>query len=239
MLLGTDLITALALSFCAIAAFDVFCRFVNVGNGDQNTRWYLTHAVTNAVVVYLVAPDCLALLRNPASCMEAPSNSDIPLAITVSLHLFHCLSQIQTLTALDWAHHLAGNMLVCALAFPYHYGPVLSWGCLFVCGLPGGMDYFLLFLVKTNRIEKLTEKQWNRRLNMWIRCPGIISFLPFCYTAVLEGRTSVPFSVLAVQGLLNFINGIYFADRVAGNAAVAEYKAAEKQQRTEKKNTEN
>jgi|TARA_B110000208_G_C11656639_1_gene390042 hypothetical protein len=238
MLLGTDLCTALALSFCAIASFDVLCRFVNVGSGDQNTRWYLTHAVTNAVIVILVVPDCLALLRDPAACLEAPSNSDIPLAITVALHLFHCMSQIQTLTALDWAHHLAGNMLVCALAFPYHYGPLLSWGCLYVCGLPGGIDYLMLYLVKTNRMDKLTEKRWNRRLNMWIRCPGIVSFLPFAYTAMLESRTSVPFPILVAQGALNLINGVYFADRVSGNAAVAEYKAAEKQQRTKKKNIE-
>ena len=89
-----------------------------------------------------------------------------------------------------------------------------------------------------SNMDKLTEKRWNRRLNMWIRCPGIVSFLPFAYTAMLESRTSVPFPILVAQGALNLINGVYFADRVSGNAAVAEYKAAEKQQRTKKKNIE-
>jgi broad specificity phosphatase PhoE len=227
MLLGYNLLQSLLISFLAITAFDFSLLLLQIGKGDQSTRWYLTQSVTNAVVVYFVLPDCIALLRDPASCLDAPSNSDIPLVITVSLHLYHCVSNYKSLTTLDWLHHLLGNMLVCGLAFPFHYGPLLSWGCLFVCGLPGGIDYFLLFLVKVKYINKMTEKKWNRILNMWVRCPGIVTFLPFAFTAMMEGRTSVPYPILAAQGILNFINGVYFADRVTANAAVAIFKENE------------
>tara|TARA_B100000780_G_C21010843_1_gene404787 strand:- start:147 stop:836 length:690 start_codon:yes stop_codon:yes gene_type:complete len=225
MLLGKDLVIALVSSFIAIGCFDVVCRLTIP---DKNTRWYLTHAITNFVVVIFVIPDCIALLRDPAACLEAPSNSDIPLAITVALHIFHCVSQIKTLSVVDWMHHLFGNILVCALAFPFHYGPLLSWGTFFVCGAPGGLDYLLLFLVKTKYMNKIQEKEWNRVLNMWIRLPGILFFVPLAYSAYVEGRTSVPLPVLSMQGALNFTNAIYFADRVVANTAVAVYKEEEK-----------
>ena len=115
-------------------------------------------------------------------------------------------------------------MLVCALAFPFEYGLLLSWGCLFVCGLTGGIDYLLLFLYKLGKLEKSTEKRLNRALNMWVRLPGILSFPPLAYVCWAEGRTSVPGPVFSLQSVLNAINAIYFAQRVTENCAVHHYR---------------
>ena len=109
--------------------------------------------------------------------MSAPY-SDVPLATTIGLHLFHCVSQYKSLTTVDWAHHLVSNMLVSFLCFPYDYGPLMQWGLLFICGLPGGIDYYLLTLVKLGTIAPSTEKRINRLLNTWIRAPGIVSCEP-------------------------------------------------------------
>ena len=141
MLLGVALVKAILYPFLAIAALDVLLKAVRVGGGDENARWYLIHAVTNGVICVLIGPDIVVLFRSPLEGLSASYASDFPLAISVSLHLYHCVSQAHKLTAVDWAHHLGGNMLVCALAFPFRYGPLLSWGILFVCGLPGGLDY--------------------------------------------------------------------------------------------------
>ena len=40
-----------------------------------------------------------------------------------------------------------------------------------LCGLPGGIDYLLLILLKYNIINKITEKKINRFLNLLIRWP--------------------------------------------------------------------
>jgi hypothetical protein len=37
----------------------------------------------------------------------------------------------------------------------------------FICGLPGGLDYFLLSLVKLGLIDKIVEK----RANLWLQVP--------------------------------------------------------------------
>ena len=217
VLLGFELASWIGASFACCAVADQALRLCL---RDGQARWYLIHALVNAVVVVLVVPDCVTLLTEPLRALEAPY-TDAPLAITVGLHLFHCVLQFRTLAVIDWLHHLVSNMLVCGLIFPFRYGPLVSWGCLFVCGLPGGIDYFLLFLVKIEKLTKLDEKRANRVLNMWVRLPGIVSFIPFAWVAHLSGRSHVPGTVLALQAALNAVNGIYFADRVVANCALS------------------
>ena len=192
---------------------------------NKSTRWFLIHFLVNFFVTYLVVPDMVVLLKDPTNNGLNPdlSYNESPLAITVGLHIFHCFTSYKTLTIVDWMHHIIGNMLVCALCFSYHYGPLVSWGCFFVCGFPGGVDYGLLFLSRTSWIDPLTEKRWNRTLNMWVRLPGIIMFIAFSYCSVMSGNYVVPLPVLCAQFFMNAFNAIYFADLVVANAAICEW----------------
>ena len=190
---------------------------------DKKTRWYLIHSLVNGLVVILVLPDIRTVLSDPVANGLTESYTDTPLAITVGLHIFHCFTSYKTLSILDWAHHLIGNMLVCALCFPFHYGPLVNWAAFFVCGFPGGIDYFLLFLCRIGAMEPIQEKRVNRVLNMYIRAPGIISFVSFAYCSLRAGLTSVPTYALVAQGILNGMNGLYFADRVVANTAIVDW----------------
>ena len=216
MLLGWQLAYWIGGSFAATAVGDLF---LSLRIASQEARYYALHAFGNAIIVILIAPDVFRFLSNPLAGLEG-EYTDAPLAMTVGLHIFHCASQAKKLTAVDWAHHLISNMLVSFLCFPFRYGPIINWACLFVCGLPGGIDYFLLFLVKIGRLEKGREKSCNRMLNMWVRLPGIVSFVPFAFVCYQEGRASVHGGLMIAQSLLNCFNGIYFADRVVANHAV-------------------
>ena len=223
MLLGWALAAWIGGSFVSCVVADVLLRPVL---HDAATRYYLLHAIVNAAVCVLIYDDCVRFLRDPLAGLDGPY-SDGALAMTVGLHLFHCASQAKTLTAVDWAHHLVSNMLVSGLCFPFNFGPLQNWACLFVCGLPGGIDYALLFLVKLGKLSKAREKSINRFLNMWIRLPGILSFVPFAYCCHAVGRTSVGPGLLTLQAVLNSVNAIYFADRVVANAATHALKSKE------------
>ena len=216
-----ELLTIIAVSFFACAVLDVVFILV-VKGANKTTRWYLIHAIVNTVVTYLVVPDMITLLKDPINGLNKVY-SDMPLAITVGMHLFHCVSSYKTLALIDWVHHLISNMLVCGLCFPFEYGPLVNWGVFFVCGFPGGVDYYLLFLAKMGFIDRLAEKKYNRMLNMWIRAPGIICFIPFAWTCFVYGKSSVPIHILSIQAILNVANGLYFADRVTANHAVADW----------------
>lgn len=188
MLLGWPLAAWIGGSFALTAAGDAVMATAKINS--QEARYYLLHAVVNLVVVVLIMPDVVAFIKDPLAGLEG-EYTDGPLAATVGLHLFHCISQAKKLQLVDWVHHLISNMLVCGLCFPFHYGPLMNWACLYVCGLPGGIDYFLLFLVKQGHMEKRTEKRLNRFLNMWIRLPGIVAFVPFAYCCYAAGRSNV------------------------------------------------
>jgi hypothetical protein len=205
-----------------VAIADKLLQMSSASFDDKNARWYLLHALTNTVIAVMVWPDMLTVFRDPVNSMALPY-SDVPLAITVGLHVFHCLSQAKTLTFIDWAHHLISNMLVAGLCFPFIYGPLSNWGVFFVCGFPGGVDYYLLAFVKFGWLTSAQEKRANRFLNVWIRAPGILCWVAFAYVCWASGKTSMPDIVLAAQSFLNVFNALYFADRVVANEAICSW----------------
>lgn len=233
MLLGWPLFYWIGGSFGLTAVGDLL---LSTRIDSQEARYYFLHALVNLVVVILILPDVMRFLADPLAGLEG-EYTDGPLAATVGLHMFHCVSQAKKLTAVDWAHHLVSNMLVSFLCFPFRYGPLMNWACFYVCGLPGGIDYALLFLVKQGVMTKAKEKSINRILNMWIRLPGIVAFVPFSYVIHMAGRSSVPAYLLVMQSLLNSFNAIYFADRVVANHAVFVERA--KGEKVEKSSREN
>jgi len=195
-------------------------KLINIFVSNSSSKWYLIHALINTLITYLVIPDCINFLKDPLSGLES-SYSDIPLSLTVGLHLFHCIKYYKKLTIIDWVHHFVSNIFSCCIIFPFRYGPIINWICLFICGLPGGIDYYLLFAVKQRWISKIKEKQINRFLNMWIRLPGILSIVPFVYCCYIVGKYHVSKYLLLTHVLLNSINAIYFADRVTMNYALS------------------
>ena len=227
-----ELIKVITISFFTCCVLDFL--FIAIIGENKTARWYLIHAIINTIVTFLVIPDMILLLKDPINGLNN-EYSDVPLAMTVGMHLFHCISSYKTLSAIDWIHHLISNMLVCGLCFPFHYGPLVNWAAFFVCGFPGGIDYYLLFLSKMKIINSITEKKYNRILNIWIRAPGIIMFMPFAWTCYVYGKTNVPFYILVTQGILNVTNGLYFADRVVENHAVIDWCA---RHNIDKKNVE-
>jgi hypothetical protein len=54
-----------------------------------------------------------------------------------------------------------------ALPFKQHTGTMNSFGTFFLCGLPGGLNYVLLVLVKEGRLSSLKQKHWDAHINTW------------------------------------------------------------------------
>ena len=94
----------------------------------------------------------------------------------------------------------------------------------FMCGLPGGIDYFMLALVKFGSMSPFTEKAWNTRLNVWLRSPGLL-LTAFC---LILGRFDehspesvherLPSWMVVAVALLCTLNGQYYMQVGAGLA---------------------
>jgi hypothetical protein len=149
------------------AAFAVLHVALKLAFKSPTTTFYLEHTIVNAVIVALVWHDTLATLFYPLSCMRStyailptyaqvrqphrPAQLLSPHLFTplsppqIAFHLSHIVCEFRTLTAVDWGHHLLSSVGSGSLNIYYTYGPLLNFALFFATGLPGGIDYFLMY----------------------------------------------------------------------------------------------
>jgi hypothetical protein len=91
----------------------------------------------------------------------------------------------------------------------------------FLTGLPGGMDYFMLVLVKLGKMDRLTEKRYNTRIMTWLRGPGALSASFMLYIICLDPSNRsdyrhwyTPWAVLLVA-FLCFVNSQFYLLQVS------------------------
>jgi hypothetical protein len=190
-------------------------------------KYYLLHFINNIIVVYYTYKDTI-LIYVDFNNYILNDGSEMPIIITVALHIYHIILYYNILRFDDWLHHILMIFILLPLSIYLDAGILLNHGLFFLTGLPGGIDYFLLFLNRNNIISKITEKKINTKLNLWIRCPGCISHTVLSILCIsIRYKTEV---VDQFQLFLSFFsaflvywNGIYFLNQVVSNYATNQY----------------
>ncbi len=183
-----------------------------------NGRYYANHMVANSIVVYNTYGN-MKLSYNLGNLFSNVNLESLYFSksIIYSLHLYHMIWYFSTLRYDDWVHHLlmVGVSLPLTELVPQNH---LIGHCLFfTTGLPGLIDYFMLFLTRNKLMSRGFEKKINSKINLWIRCPGCIMNVALCMSNVVMN-----YHVMTrVQLLSSFIimgsvywNGIYFMNQV-------------------------
>ena len=190
---------------------------------NDKARWFLLHAWFNAAVVVMVLPEALNCLINPLT----PSAHDdfregltslVSTAAIGAFHIYHALRY--SLTTEDVIHHSVNAGIVVVLAVLIPWGNMVDLSNLAMCGLPGGIDYAMLYLVKVGSMDRMTEKRYNRFLNIGIRWPimYIVSYIMFLRLYYHYYHLSFSFILISVLSLIvHGGNALYYADRVVGN----------------------
>lgn len=185
--------------------------------GNIKGKYYINHVINNFIIILLSIGDVMELYSNPYLAFNYSYYSIYTSSLTYSLHLYHIIWYFNKLRFDDYLHH--GLMIFVCLPIANYFGPnkLLNHSMFYLTGLPGGVDYLLLSLVRNNYIDRLTEKKINRYLNIWIRCPGTIIHmyitllnLPYLY------QTNQKILGL-LTGFIVYWNGVYFMDKVVGN----------------------
>ena len=101
-------------------------------------------------------------------------------------------------------------------------GNIIAHGLFFTTGLPGLIDYFLLFLNRNNIIHRYIEKRVNLFLNLWVRAPGCI--MNACIGSMHLITNNNQFSYYQLNASMIIIgsmcwNGIYFMEQVVTDYA--------------------
>ncbi len=191
------------------------------GDNNKKRRWFFTHAIANTFITIYTFENFITCLYEPLLMAEDNINDYLPMNVAISLHLFHLISSYNNLTIIDWIHHLVSCLFCGFISQIFINGKMTQYALFFLCGLPGGIDYYLLTLNKYGLINKITEKKINVYLNMCIRLPGILFGTFASYICLLynfnEKMTFIQNLVLTICNFLNTFNVMYFAIRVVQN----------------------
>ena len=190
-------------------------------------RYFALHVICNIWISVLSAPDLYRTFSNPLVALAESEVNHWPTALVFSIHVYHMLF-FSGLQFVDWLHHILMVVIGAPLLITGEVGPLANVNNFFMCGIPGGADYAMLLAVKHGWIEPLTEKNVNASINVWIRAPALIVMASFCYIQCFLQAGTVPRWVILVRLFLIALgawNGLYFMERVGGNAHVNNYKA--------------
>ncbi len=199
------------------------------------TRWYLIHAAGNAAISGLVLPDTLHVTFNPIGALSGSlaagtpmtSYRSYPVIIMSSMHLYHIVAYWRSMAAIDWIHHLVSGGVVGTACIFYIRGRIVNHGLFFMCGFPGMIDYLMLVGSDLGLIDRMTEKQINADINIWIRAPGIL-YTCFVAWICFLGDPTFDYNkhVSGALFLINIWNALYFAQRVVHNYGFHKGRAA-------------
>lgn len=213
--LFTNEFQCMFLFILATIGYTYFDRFLAKKNIEG--RYYFLHSINNAVITYCTYPSVLYSYAHITTFYNYERSIIAPI-LTGSLHTYHIIEYKHKFTYYDYLHHT----IMCFVALPFglyiNSGSLFDHSLFYTTGLPGMIDYFLLFLVRNDKIKKITEKKFNNYINLWIRCPGcistaVLSMVAFCYapdnTFSLKERI-----IVLLTAFIVFWNGIYFMNLV-------------------------
>lgn len=183
-----------------------------------NGIYYLLHSIHNAIIVYLTGYEVYNSLTDFNYILTSSKNL-LALEFVFALHIYHIAVYYKKFRFDDWLHHI----LMIGMALPIGWisksNSLLGYSLFFTTGLPGGIDYFILFLNRNNLVTSGTEKSINSYLNVWVRSPGCVSHAVL--TLLLISSTTSIFSFQWILGMiaasLTFWNGQYFMRQIVEN----------------------
>ena len=195
--------------------FALFIFDVILARFGLKGRYYILHTVTNAICVFLTFDGMLKTILDPIEAGKGIAHLNGYLVVT-ALHIYHVLAF--PLNFQDWLHHFLMIGIVGPITFSFARGPICDYCSFFISGLPGGIDYAMLSLVKNGKLSKMVEKRVNAAINTWIRVPftvigGFILFQFQLYYDLNRGEQAMIITVALLVGW----NAVFYGRRVIEN----------------------
>jgi succinate dehydrogenase/fumarate reductase cytochrome b subunit len=177
--------------------------------------YYAVHVLHNAAIVALTASDVWGTLTDLHGALCAPITWPAVWCV-YALHLYHVLLYWRSFHRDDWLHHMLMIGVALPLGSVVPAGRLMGFSLFFTTGLPGGINYALLFAERNGWVSRATEKAWNVPIHQWLRSPGCVAHGALTLAAGLSAPEASSFERAAtvLVALLNVWNGVYFANQV-------------------------
>lgn len=181
--------------------------------------YYLIHAAHNGLIVYSTYSDVWRTFAEFNSIGKVVPNY-YAAELVFALHIYHCIYYWRKFRMDDWLHHILMIAIALPIGISLHSGTLLGFSLFFTTGLPGGIDYMLLFLTRNDWLSRDFEKRVNSQLAAWIRMPGCVAQAALTVAFLSTQNNQVGFiTILAyLSAALNYWNGVYFGYQVIFDA---------------------
>lgn len=212
------------------AAFIVFLGVIDLAIVrpllHPKARYFALHFVANMVSAVAAFPDMRrGITEDPKTVFSGPTQTMVANSAVAAIHLYHCIAF--KLTAADIFHHVTFVTILCGAAIPgKHTGGIANnFGCFFLSGVPGGIDYLLLVLNYQGVIDRAFEKRWYTRINVWMRGPSMVVYTFLAWCTWYHGNVQVPTAALILIVGLHLYNGLHYLEQAVETGAIFMYKA--------------
>jgi hypothetical protein len=177
--------------------------------------YYAVHALHNAMIVALTAGDVRAALTDVDSIFVRDITWPA-VYLCYALHVYHLYEYWRVFYLDDWLHHVLMIGIALPLGSLIPGGPLLGMTLFFTTGLPGGINYALLFAERNGWVSRETEKAINVPVHQWLRGPGCVATATLIFAMVhsAAGVTVWDRFAATLIAALTFWNGIYFTNQI-------------------------
>lgn len=206
-------ILSIALCMGAFAATDRVIAW----KGFQNP-YYAVHAIHNALIVAFSLPDVIRTFTEFHDLHRYSTNWTV-VYLCCALHIYHVLVYWRSLRFDDWLHHILMIGIAIPVSCATETNTFMGMNLFFTTGLPGGIDYVLLFGARNGYVRKELEKQVNTWLNVWVRSPGCTAMAALSAAYILSNGTDAYTWARFIAPVLTYWNGQYFMQQIVTDSA--------------------
>ena len=192
----------------------------------KKVSWFLLHAIFNVVIIAVSWEEAWAVLTEPQAKGFDPAGwwgiHPQSLYGAIAIGAFHAHHfAFYTTTTEDIVHHFVNAGAVVLIGAMCPWGRFTALSNLAMCGVPGGANYFALWLHKLKLLSRMRQKRFNRFLNICVRYPIQLLSHYLVALSVYAGRApEVSWVVCALMffgSCANSANALYYGDAVVGN----------------------
>ena len=194
----------------SIILYYVFSKYKS--EMHHNVRWFFIHFTSNILITYYGFDDLVYCINNIGKCALQPwsDNGLQAFAIACSSHLYHMILFRKKLKDEEWLHHITMCLISAPLTLFFNRTKPSIVGLWFLSGLPGMIDYFLLWLIKLGRLEKIFEKKVYILLSVLLRNPGCL-FAVFLQLGIINSEiNNIHILMKIILSCLTYWNGQYY-----------------------------
>lgn len=158
----------------SIPTFDSILCFIF----GKKARWYQLHVLFNIYVSYYIAGDVYNIITDPNNGYTKQIKDDNISYSIVLFHLYH-LTMYNSLNFYDFFHHILFVLFGVLPNILFIKSNQKNLGYIVCSGVPGVIEYSLMFLFKHDLITAKTCKKYIYMLYLFLRYPLCIFIITY------------------------------------------------------------